>query len=61
MLLQKSTDSSNEWKTLQAGSNFLTDAESRYAVFELECLAVAWAIQKCNSTFSLLALIVSET
>ena len=48
VLLQKSTDGSNEWKTVQAGSRFLTDAESRYAVIELECLAVAWAIKKCN-------------
>ena len=37
-----------EWQTVQAGSRFLTDAESRYAVIELECLAVAWAIKKCN-------------
>ena len=33
---------------MQAGSRFLTDADSRYAVIELECLAVAWAIKKCH-------------
>ena len=36
------------WKTVQTGSRFLTDAESRYAVIELEMLGVAWAIQKCK-------------
>ena len=34
--------------TVQAGSRFLTDTESRYAVIELECLAVAWAVKKCS-------------
>ena len=48
VLLQKSTDGTKEWRIVQAGSRFLTDAESRYAVIELECLAVAWAIKKCN-------------
>ena len=37
-----------EWKTVQAGSRFLTDTETRYAVIELECLAVAWAVKKCH-------------
>ena len=45
ILLQKAGD---EWKIIQAGSRFLTDTEGRYAVIELECLAVAWAIKKCN-------------
>ena len=35
-------------QVIQAGSRFLTNTESRYAVIELECLAVAWAIQKCH-------------
>ena len=48
VLLQKSTDGTNEWKTVQAGSQFLTDAGSKYAVIELECLAVAWGIEECN-------------
>ena len=40
--------SSNDitWNLIQAGSHFLTEAESRYAVIELEMLAVCWAIQK---------------
>ena len=46
LLMQKSNDS--DWNLVQAGSRFLTDAESRYAVIELKCLAVAWAIKKCN-------------
>ena len=33
---------------MQAGSRFLSDTESRYAIIELECLAVAWAIKKCH-------------
>ena len=47
VLLQKPPNGDCEWQTVQAGSRFLTDAESRYAVIELECLAVAWAIKKC--------------
>ena len=33
---------------VQAGSRFLSDAETRYAVIELEMLAVCWAIKKCR-------------
>ena len=33
---------------MQAGSRFLSDAESRYAVIELELLGVAWAVKKCS-------------
>ena len=36
------------WKLIQAGSHFLSDTECRYAVIELEMLAVCWAIIKCN-------------
>ena len=32
----------------QAGSRFLSDAEGRYAIIELELLAVCWAIVKCH-------------
>ncbi len=42
---QKSDD---DWVLFQAGSHFLSDAESRYAIIELELLAVTWAIIKCN-------------
>ena len=48
ILLQKAPGCDAEWKIVQAGSRFLTDAESRYAVVEVECLAVAWAIKKCS-------------
>ena len=36
------------WHIVQAGSQFLTDTETRYAVIELEMLSVAWAAQKCR-------------
>ena len=36
------------WRVIQAGSRFLSDAETRYATIELEALAVAWAIKKCR-------------
>ena len=38
----------DNWALIQAGSRFLSDAESRYAVIELELLAVSWAIAKCK-------------
>ena len=31
---------------MQAGSRFLSDAERRYAMIELECLAAAWGMLK---------------
>ena len=37
-----------QWDLIQAGSRFLIDAKARYAVTELEMLAVCWAIQKCK-------------
>lgn len=40
--------SSDDWVLVQAGSRFLSDAESRYAIIELELLAVTWAIHKCT-------------
>ena len=45
VLQQRQGDS---WSLIQAGSRFLSDAESRYAVIELEMLAVTWAIVKCR-------------
>ena len=36
------------WSLVQAGSRFLSDAESHYAIIELELLAVAWAVNKCR-------------
>ena len=37
-----------QWTLVQAGSRFLSSAESRYVIIKLELLAVAWAISKCN-------------
>lgn len=45
VLQQKSGDM---WALIQAGSRFLSDTESRYAIIELELLAVSWAIIKCK-------------
>jgi len=36
------------WKLIEAGSRFLTDAETRYSMVELELLAVVWATKKCH-------------
>ena len=44
-LLQKHGES---WRLVQCGSRFLTDTESRYAIVELECLGVVWAMKKCH-------------
>lgn len=46
ILQQKAND--NKWVLIQAGSRFLTDPESLYAVIELELLTVTWAITKCR-------------
>ena len=44
--LQQNT--AGTWSLIQAGSRFLKDTESRYAVIELEMLAVCWAVSKCK-------------
>ena len=44
-LLQKHD---SEWKMIQCGSRYLTETESRYAIIELELLAVVWAMKKCQ-------------
>ena len=49
ILQQKTGD---KWALIQAGSRFLSDAESRYAIIELEMLAVAWAVHKCKMFLS---------
>ncbi len=45
-LLQKHGE---QWKLVVCGSRFLSDTESRYAMIELELLAVVWAVKvKCH-------------
>ena len=39
---------SGQWVLIQAGSRFLSSPESRYAIIELEILAVTWAVLKCK-------------
>ena len=38
----------DNWSLIQAGSRFLSEAESRYATIELKLLVVAWAVTKCK-------------
>ena len=35
-----------QWRVVQCGSRYLSDAETQYAVIELEMLAVVWALHK---------------
>ena len=35
-------------KLVSCGSRFLSNAESNYAVIDLELLAIQWAVQKCR-------------
>ena len=44
----KKEDPANPWRLITSGSRFLTDAESRYAMIELEALGVYWAVRKCR-------------
>ena len=37
-----------KWTPIQAGSHFLYDVETRYAVIELEMVTICWAITKCS-------------
>ena len=46
ILRQQQPDGS--WRVVQAGSRFITATEQRYAMIELELLAVAWACEKCR-------------
>ena len=46
-LLQEDPVTRN-WHLIQCGSRALTDAESRYAVCELEMLAICWSLIKCR-------------
>ena len=50
-ILQQLSDR-GQWTLVQAGSRFLSSAESRYAVIELELLAVAWSVIKCKMFLS---------
>ena len=43
-----------QWTLVQAGSHFLTPAESRYAVIKLKLLTVTWSVIKCKMFLSAL-------
>jgi len=44
----KQLQDEGHWRIVQAGSRFLSSAETRYAMVELEMLAIAWAMQKAR-------------
>ena len=44
----KQLQDEGHWKIVQAGSRFLSSAETRYAMVELELLAIAWAMHKAR-------------
>jgi hypothetical protein len=46
--LLKQLYDSKVWRVVQAGSRFLSSAESRYAMIKLECLSAAWVMNKCR-------------
>ena len=46
-LLQQ--DSEGRWRLVEANSRFITDTEARYAMVELELLAVRWAMRKAHT------------
>ena len=46
-LIQKSPDGNNI-SLIQCGSCSLSKTQQRYATVELECLAIKWAVNKCN-------------
>ena len=46
VLLQQAED--KQWHMVEAGSRFITDTESRYAMVELELMGAAWAMKKCR-------------
>ena len=37
-----------QWRIIQRGSPYLSDAESHYAIIELELPAIVWAVRKCS-------------
>ncbi len=45
-LLQQ--DGEGHWRLIEAGSRFITETEARYAMVELELLAVRWAMKKAH-------------
>ena len=44
----KQQQSDGQWRMVQAGSRFITPAESRYAMIELGNLGAAWSMSKCK-------------
>lgn len=46
--LLKQSDSNNTWQVVQTGSRFLSSAETRGTMIELEGLGAAWTMHKCR-------------
>ena len=47
-LIQSSTSPTKPESIIQCGSRVLTSHECNYATVEFECLAMAWAVTKCD-------------
>ena len=47
-------DNGDNYSLIQCGSCSLTETQERYATIELECLAIQWAVSKCDFYLSCL-------
>ena len=48
--IEHDSDKKPIFKIVHCGSKGLTPTQQRYSTIELECLAIIWAIQKCQSS-----------
>ena len=46
--LSKKSQDGNNISLIQCGSCSLSETQQRYATVEFECLAIKWAVNKCN-------------
>ena len=48
ILIQPTGDKQNPYNLIQAGSTHLTNTKERYSIFQIELLAIVYALQKCR-------------